>query len=108
VGRNRRQRDFYCSTAFLEDDKLIHLANEMKRSGAKQSGCLLLQAPLWLLVILALVACWLVSTIVSKTEVPPTIAPMFIFGGFLLSTVYTAARKWVFRLYYRQPVIIGT
>lgn len=106
MGRNQRQRDFYRGTAFLEDDELTQLADEMKRSGAKWSGCLLLQGPFWLLAMLVAIICWLIY-IANTPAQPSPIAQMAILGGFLLPPVYIATRKWVYRPYYSKPIIIG-
>ena len=111
MGKNQRQHKFYCSTTHLDERKRAHLAKEMERSGAKRSGCLLVQAPFWLLAILALVICWLIY--VANTPPPPSaitpppILGSLVLGGFLLPTVYIATRKWAYRAYYRRPVIIG-
>jgi Flp pilus assembly protein TadB len=104
VGKNQRQHKFYCDITVLDDHERIHLAKEMERSGAKRSGCLLLEAPFWLLAILALVICWLIYAV----NTPPPILGSLVLGGFLLPTVYIATRKWVYRAYHREPVIIGT
>jgi hypothetical protein len=112
VGKNQRQHKFYCDITVLDDHERIHLAKEMERSGAKRSGCLLLEAPFWLLAILALVICWLIYAVNTPPPpsaiTPPPILGSLVLGGFLLPTVYIATRKWVYRAYHREPVIIGT
>jgi hypothetical protein len=65
----------------------------------------------WILAILAAVICWLIyvaNTPVQPSAVtPPPALGSLILGGFFLPTIYIATRKWVYRAYYRKPVIIG-
>lgn len=104
MGRNQRAPDFGRDTAFLNDDQRDHLAGEMEREGAHHSGCLLLQAPLWLLLILAAAICWLIHIAIQAKS--PIVVPLFLFSC-LIPVAIPAARKWVYRQYYGRPIIIG-
>lgn len=107
MGNKRRQmRDFACITSALDDgDARVHMHDEMKQCGARGSGCLLLQAPLWLLLALAAVVCWLVYAACERAA--PSAVEMAILGGILVPAGVAAARRWRYYVYYLAPRIIG-
>ena len=84
------------------------IVNRARKAGAKK-GC---SIPLvWILAILAAVVCWLIYVVNTPPQPSPITQPPIlgglVLGSFLLPTIYTATRKWVYRSYYRKPVIIG-
>jgi hypothetical protein len=89
----------------MDERECAYLADEMKKSGAKGSGCLLLQAPLWVLVMLVALVC-LIMCLAANTEAVPHVAPMLLFS-FLIPIGVNNARKWVWRMYYKRPIVIG-
>ncbi|MBN1815366.1 MAG: hypothetical protein JXA14_26275 [Anaerolineae bacterium] len=106
MGKQRQMRDFACDAARLSSREQAYLKQDMARRGARGSGCLLLQAPLWLLLGLAAVICWLVYA--ASRQPAPQAAGMAILGGLLLVPVgVRAARRWAWRVYYLAPIVIG-
>jgi len=104
LGKRQQMRDFACDAARLSRREQAYLKQDMKRRGARGSGCLLLQAPLWLLLALAMVICWLVYA--TSERAAPAVGVMAL-GGLLIPVGVIAARRWLWRAYYLAPVIIG-
>lgn len=105
MGKNQQAPDFGYGTAFLEDEERACIVDVMERRGAKRSGCLLCEAPFWVLLMLAVVVGWVIYS-ASQSAPPSTVAPMFLFGC-LIPVGVEVARRWVGRVYYRRPVVIG-
>jgi hypothetical protein len=106
-GRRQQQqvREFACETAFLSDEGRGYVKREMKERGASPVGCFLFQAPLWLLLALAVVVCWLIYCALQTAQ-PHAALSMLLFGALIPVGVITA-RRWLIQMYYRLPVMIG-
>ena len=99
----RRVLECTSTAAKLTPRERGQIVNRARKAGAKK-GC---NIPfVWILAILAAVICWLIYAANTQAQ-PSPVAAMAVLGSFILPTTYIATRKWVYRPYYRKPMIIG-